>query len=107
MVSQTVVKAITSFITQAKKDLTVQKVILFGSQARGDTHKNSDVDLIIISNDFKHINALTRMSTMYNYWKADLPVDFICYTPEEYEEQVKRITLARTATREGKVMFSR
>jgi predicted nucleotidyltransferase len=106
MVSQAVVRAVTSFITKAKKDISLQKVILFGSQARGDMHKQSDIDLIVVSPDFEDINVLTRMSTMYDYWKTLLPVDFICYTPKEYNEQVKRVTLARTAAREGKVMFS-
>jgi predicted nucleotidyltransferase len=33
--------------------LNVSKIILFGSQAKGSQTKESDVDLIIISDDFK------------------------------------------------------
>ena len=33
----------------------IQKFMLFGSRARGDWLLNSDVDIILVSNDFKKL----------------------------------------------------
>jgi len=38
---------------------------------------------------------------LYDDWNLDLPVDFICYTPEEYKKLAKQITIVREAERNG------
>ncbi len=42
-------------------------MILFGSSANGKTHKDSDVDLIIVSPKFKGLNYMQRGTRMYDY----------------------------------------
>ena len=59
----------------------VQRMILFGSRARGSPHRHSDVDLIVVSPKFKRKNIVERASPLYMEWDLDLPVDFLCYTP--------------------------
>ena len=84
------------------KDFPVQRVILFGSRATsGKTHKDSDIDLIIVSNKFEKINSIKRASLMYNYWTLKLPVDFLCYTKKEFDERKNRITIVREAVLNG------
>lgn len=83
------------------KDFPVQKIILFGSMASGKTHKDSDIDLIIVSNRFEKINSMKRASLMYNYWTLRLPVDFLCYTKKEFDERKKRVTIVREAVLNG------
>jgi predicted nucleotidyltransferase len=39
----------------------VEKVILFGSVAKGKIHQDSDIDLIILSSDFGKIDFLKRL----------------------------------------------
>jgi hypothetical protein len=34
-------------------------------------------------------------------WTMDYPVDFLCYTPEEFEEKRKEISIVRQALKEG------
>jgi len=34
----------------------------------------------------------------------DYPVDFLCYTPEEFEEKRKEISIVRLAIKEGVVI---
>jgi len=34
----------------------------------------------------------------------DYPVDFLCYTPEEFEEKRKEISIVRQALKEGVVI---
>ena len=82
----------------------VQKMIIFGSFARGRTHRDSDVDLIVVSPRFRRRNASQRASPLYLEWDLDLPVDFLCYTPEEFRDLSTRPSLVREALREGIVI---
>ena len=83
------------------KNMTVDKMILFGSQATGKTHKWSDVDLILVSKKFRKMNFFERGAKLYNYWSVRRPVDFLCYTPEEFARKSKGITIVREALKHG------
>jgi len=76
-------------------------MILLGSRAWGSPHKDSDVDLIVVSPKFKRKNLVDRASPLYMGWNLNLPVDFLCYTPEEFDELSKRPSIVREALREG------
>lgn len=59
----------------------VEKILLFGSQARGDADEYSDLDLIIIKNTKdRFVQRLVEV--------PPLPVhaDVFVYTPEEFEQ---------------------
>ena len=91
-----------------KKELTkkykINKLILFGSCATNKIGEDSDVDLIVVSN-FKEKGNVNRAQCLYREWhliqKIDLPVDFLCYTPKEFKELSKRITIISEALKEG------
>ena len=38
---------------------------------------------------------------MYDYWSLKYPVDFLCYTPEEFNKLKKQITIVREAVENG------
>jgi hypothetical protein len=80
----------------------VEKIILFGSQASGGAGGSSDVDLLIVSDEREKLSLLRKL---YHEWhviqKIDYPVDFICYTPEEFERLKKQVTLVKKAVEEG------
>ncbi|MBI5223513.1 nucleotidyltransferase domain-containing protein [Candidatus Micrarchaeota archaeon] len=81
--------------------LPVERMIFFGSRATGNAGKWSDVDLIIVSKKFKQVKPLERGHELYDYWKLDYPVDFLCYSPDEFEKAKKRIGLASEALKNG------
>ncbi len=89
------------FKKHVDKDIPLDKLILFGSNASGKTHRWSDIDLIIVSKTFKEMNFFERGAKMYDYWKLKKPVDFLCYTPEEFDRMKKQVTIVREAVREG------
>lgn len=64
--------------------MSLSSVILFGSRANGRPRKYSDVDLLIVSPQFSP-DQFERTKGLYDYWKLDLPVGFICLTPAEFE----------------------
>lgn len=79
----------------------LKKMILFGSRARGDHFKTSDVDILIISDKFKDIFFTDRMCQILEYWNLSVDLEPICYTTEEFEKKKKQIGLVRQAVKEG------
>lgn len=82
------------------------RIVLFGSRARGDALKTSDIDLIIISKVFENMHFTDRASYVLKIlWKnRALPrvnVDVLCYTPNEFERKKEEIGIVREALRYG------
>ncbi len=89
------------FLEHVDRDFPVRRLILFGSRARGNARRFSDVDLIVVSPRFRKLNSIERGARMYDYWDMDYPVDFLCYTPEEFRRMKDRPTLVREAVEHG------
>jgi len=68
-----------------KQSIHNARLILFGSHARGDAHEGSDIDLVVVSNDFvgkdywRRINILTE--AIYEVFE---PIQAVALTPEEW-----------------------
>ena len=89
------------FKRKASGKIPIQKMILFGSRASGKPHRWSDFDLIIVSEKFRKKGGLIRGVEFYDYWDLDYPVDFLCYTPEEFNKLKNQITIVREAVNKG------
>ena len=83
------------------KNINLDKVILFGSYARNEQHEGSDVDLLIVSDDFKGTKSFKRGGEFYLNWDYDMDVDFICLTNEELEARRGGFGVVGQALREG------
>jgi len=82
------------------KSFLLKKLILFGSRVNGKTHKWSDFDLIVVSEKFKN-NKRKVGARLYEFWDSESPVDFLCYTPAEFNKLKKEVSIVREAVREG------
>ncbi len=92
---------IKKFKKEMNKHIHADKVIFFGSRAGKKFRKDSDVDLIIVSEKFGGMNFFKRVAKMYDYWESNYPVDFICYTPEEFNKLKEEVSIVSEAVREG------
>ena len=86
------------------RDFDPLQIILFGSQARGDSDRNSDIDLLVVFSELtdKRKTALDILRAL-----SDLPVakDILVSTPEELEHHRTRIgSVLRYAQQEGKIL---
>ena len=82
-----------------------EKIILFGSQARGTADERSDVDILVIcSFDGKRGRLMLEMDRALRGLR--LARDIMILTPEEFERD-RHIpgTIARPAWKEGKVLY--
>ncbi len=87
------------------RDFDPLQIILFGSQARGDADRDSDIDLLVI---FSELTDKRKTAIDIGRALADLPVakDIIVSTPKELERGRPRIgSVLRYAQQEGKVLW--
>jgi predicted nucleotidyltransferase len=82
-----------------------QRLILFGSRARGDERRDSDVDLLIVAP-----SAEPRWRRAVPVYRAlaglGVPKDIVWWTPEEIAEwQGVKTHFINTVLREGIVLY--
>ncbi len=84
-----------------------EKIILFGSYARGTAAQDSDADILVVMS-IKGSKRKKATEIDLALVGVDLPVDVIVVTPDELERNRSRIgTIIYPALREGKVLYER
>jgi predicted nucleotidyltransferase len=91
-----------------QENLKVSKIILFGSQVKGNATPESDIDIVVVSENFRRKNIFRRVQLLKNaeietIKKFIVPLDIITMTPEEYENKT---TLMAEYAHEGEVVFA-
>ena len=77
----------------------IEKVIVFGSVARGKVGRQSDLDLIIVQKTEKRF--LDRLDEMYRLLVPEIACDILVYTPEEFNELKETSRFVGAAVKEG------
>ena len=93
------------YVENLKGQIKVEKTILFGSSARGQMTRDSDLDIIIISPDFKkmkYIDRLIFLSKARGDKFTFIPMDILGYTSEEFKKMAKEAVVIREAQEEGR-----
>lgn len=57
--------AVRKYVNELKKEIVIDRVILFGSYARGNPKSYSDIDLAIFSKDFKDKDEIRNMQYLF------------------------------------------
>jgi uncharacterized protein len=94
-------------IVERLRTLDPERVILFGSVARGDFHEDSDIDLVVVLDTTERfIDRISRVLAVVD--QIDFDIEPHVYTPREYEELRQRCgTIPEVAEHEGKVLYQR
>ena len=99
-------KIIKRFINLIIEKFNLKKIIIFGSFARGDYHKGSDLDLVIVG-EFKE-RFIDRIGKIIELNDSDLGIDAMVYTEEEFQKMIKeRRPFIEQALEEGIVVYEK
>ena len=100
-------KFIKNYTKTLESQIKVEKVILFGSYAYGKQHRDSDIDLIVLSPDFKKMAFMKRLvwlSKMRGKKFTTRPMDIFGYTSEEFKKLSKESIVLGEAKKEGVII---
>ncbi|TAN33546.1 hypothetical protein EPN28_01905 [Patescibacteria group bacterium] len=98
-------KILTKFENELSKKIKVDNIFIFGSAARGEMTRDSDLDLIVISNNFDKMDFMKRLQLLSRASAccADkIAMDVVGYTIKEFRDmdKVESLSLKRIM-REG------
>ncbi|WP_052833876.1 nucleotidyltransferase domain-containing protein [Staphylothermus marinus] len=85
-----------------REGFRIDRIILFGSYAKGTWLKTSDIDLIIVSRDFKNIPFSKRLDIINKiiFIKNITPfIEVLPYTSEEFYERINKSIVLRDASK--------
>ena len=91
-----------------EKGISVYKIIIFGSFAKGKYKEDSDIDIIIVSRDFRGKSIFERVKLVTGLGrelvkKFKKPFDLIYYSDEEWEK--KNFMIINEAKKYGEVIY--
>jgi predicted nucleotidyltransferase len=86
-------------------DDDTERVILFGSVARGEVSSTSDLDLLVVRRDARPPAA--RIDALYRRLEPKVALDLLVYTPEELEAAQRDSSFVRHALRHGEIVYER
>lgn len=89
--NETVIRDVAARIREIARenDIALDRIIVYGSQARGDHTGRSDIDMILVSSDWEDVDYYARPERFLIEWPRDrLPdPDIIPLTPDELRER--------------------
>jgi predicted nucleotidyltransferase len=84
-----------------------ERIIVFGSHARGDADPDSDIDLLIVT---PVKGSRRELATEIDRELSDrtVPLDIVVMTPEQFDRERDLVgTITYPAVREGRVVYER
>lgn len=85
--------------------LGIQKVILTGSHARGETSPGSNLNLVIVQESARGYQYGRREDFFSYHLNPEVAMDYVVYTPEEFEEESISNPSLRYALERGRVVY--
>src|SRR5215208_565206 len=97
-------KAIDQVVKQIVEKFKPQKIILFGSYARGDPRPESDVDLLVVIDT--PLREVKQSLEIHQHLNVMFGLDLLVYTPNHLKERADMGDwFVRDILKEGKVVY--
>jgi predicted nucleotidyltransferase len=97
-------KQIVTFITSK---ISPERIVLFGSYARGENRKNSDIDILILMKNLKNEREITGLlyKELLNS-DISIPIDFLAIDYDKYNKLKNKIGyIYKTIEKEGRILY--
>lgn len=90
-------------LTVLKDNKAIRKIILFGSYARGDVSRRSDMDMVVIMDtDKRFFDRYELCDRLYDIF--DTGLDIFPYTEEEFS-RISHRPFIKTIKKEGVLVY--
>jgi predicted nucleotidyltransferase len=102
---KSIVEIIARFGTELQnRGIRPQRIVLYGSQARGTAHEGSDIDVVVISPDFADKGFWERINLMSDaLYAVYAPIEAVAMTPEEWDSGTSMLV---EFARHGEVLYA-
>ena len=99
-------KTLNTVVEDIKRYYDPGKIILFGSAATGEVGPYSDIDLVIVKKTaLPFFKRTQQLVDLLNY---DIDIDFLIYTPEEFERALKeKRFFSEEILKKGKILYEK
>jgi predicted nucleotidyltransferase len=84
-----------AYLIEALRDYEPDRIVVFGSHARGGAGPDSDVDVLVVKNDprrpverIRDVQAMLYRRDRRERWRAMPAFDVLVWTPDEIRERV-------------------
>ncbi len=104
--TQTLRGEINSIVKQLVAYYHPQKIILFGSAARGDAQPDSDLDFFIVKSGVDDLPGYERYRQIASFLPSTTAIDALVYMPYEVKKRLYlRDPFVLNVMKEGKVLY--
>ncbi len=87
-------KPLKKFVETLSHDIDIDEVIVFGSYLEGNATSDSDIDVVVVSSDFKKMNEDKRLLKLHRAARFSEPaIDPWGFTKEELKKAQEFSTL--------------
>lgn len=91
-------KRIRKELLKLKREYNAERLILFGSYARGDINEGSDIDVVLVKDTNKRFTE--RIGDVLKIYKGNIALEPLVYTPQEFKKMKDRAFI-KTILKEG------
>lgn len=95
-----------SIVPQLIEELKAEQILLFGSRLSGLADEDSDIDVIVVSEIFIDMPFIKRMPFILKKIKFDKHIDFICYSPTEFQKMRHTSSIVIDALKYGEFLVA-
>lgn len=85
-INKDILKSINEYVEEIKKHYNIVAIILFGSYAKGTEHKDSDIDIAIVSEDFDDVYD-SMADLMGMTWDIDARIEPHPIKKKDFDEE--------------------
>ena len=89
------------FLNLLKREFGVREVYLFGSRVYGIPLVDSDLDILVVSEEFGKRSFIENMELLYKLWDGSFSIEIFPYTPSQLKKYRGRKVVVTEALEKG------